>query len=96
MLLNELEKRGVEVNQIKIYRAEMPNSTETAKLKALLNGGAIDVFLFSGAEEIANLKLLFPDLFLAELLFEAEIIAFDATAYQSLRENGFNPKFVKL
>lgn len=92
----ELEMRGARINRFEVYQTGMPNSSDTAMLKALLNGGAIDVFLFSRVEEIVNLKLLYPDVCLSDLLIETEIIALEAATYQHLREHGLSPKFAKI
>lgn len=95
-LSKELAEKEIENHKIEIYKTILPDSTETAKLKALLNGGAVDVFLFYGIEEIAGLKLLFPDDSLENLLSESEIIALEPIVYQHLRERNLRPKLFKM
>lgn len=74
------------LEKLDVYLTENTNSIELAKLKALIQGGAIDVFLFCSIEEIESLRLLFPEVHLKDFLGGSEVIALEPRVYQSLRE----------
>jgi uroporphyrinogen-III synthase len=95
-LLQFLMQLGAEISFLEIYQTVLPNQVEVTKLKTLLTGGAIDVFLFSNVADVINLKLLFSDKSLTEVLFETDIIALESATYQYLREIGFQPKLFKI
>ncbi len=81
-----------EIMELEIYRAELGESKERAKLIALLKGGAMDEFVFCSAEDVQNLLLfVYPDK-LKNILLETEVFATDSITFQSLREHSLDPR----
>lgn len=82
----ELENLGAKVSELSIYGIVAEKEAETAKLKSLLKGGAIDEFIFTSPFDIINLAHLFPTENLADVLAETTLYAADKTTVQSLEE----------
>lgn len=82
----ELEKVGAAVTEIAVYEIIRERETETAKLKSLLVGGAVDEFIFTSPLDIINLAHLFPNENLENVLAETKLSAADKATDQSLQE----------
>lgn len=89
MLLNE----GASIYQLPVYAAAFDDEKELTKLKTLLKGGAVDEFIFSSAEDILALKLLFTGEDLAENLTGIKAFATTEIAFQTLQEYGLRPLY---
>ncbi len=87
-----LRSEVAEIIELKIYRAELGESKDRAKLIALLKGGAIDEFIFCSAEDVQNLLLIVYPEKLNTLLFETEVFATDSITFQSLSEHSLDPR----
>ena len=84
---NVLEQKGAVVTSMEIYRAGISNSNgENARLKAMLEGGAIDEFVFTAPADFFSLEELASRASLAEILRETKISATDQITLQFLRE----------
>lgn len=82
----ELENLGGKVSELSIYETIAEKESETAKLKSLLVGGAIDEFIFTSPFDIINLAHLFPTENLADVLAETVLYAADNVTTQSIQE----------
>ena len=82
----ELESTGATVSELAIYEIIAETESETAKLKSLLVGGAIDEFIFTSPFDIINLAHLFPTENLENVLAETKLYAADKTTIQSIEE----------
>lgn len=82
----ELKNLGAEVSELSIYESIAEKESETAKLKSLLVGGAIDEFIFTSPFDIINLAHLFPTENLEDVLAETKLYAGDKTTVQSIEE----------
>ena len=58
-LTEKLTENKTIVTEFPIYQARFTDKRKVSKLKALLNGGAIDEFIFSSPTDIIALKYLF-------------------------------------
>lgn len=88
-----LAGKNAAVSELPIYFARFENEPELTKHKALLNGGAIDEFIFSSAEDIAALKLLYAENDLGNILNDIKAFATSEIAFQTLQENGLRPLY---
>lgn len=88
---NAIEQTGAEIFTLEIYRAEMSSNArgETARLKALLTGGAIDEFVFAAPADFFALEEFFKTarVPLSEILRDAKISATDQVTVQFLHEH---------
>lgn len=82
----ELENISTMVSELPIYEIIAESESETAKLKSLLVGGAIDEFIFTSPFDIINLAHLFPTENLEDVLMETTLYAADKTTAQSIEE----------
>lgn len=83
---DELSDIGATVAEISIYEIIAEGESETAKLKSLLVGGAIDEFIFTSPFDIINLAHLFPTENLETVLAETKLYAADKATDQSIQE----------
>ena len=95
-LTEKLKNRAATVAEVAIYQANVENSSELIRLKTLLENGAVDEFIFSAAEDLAGLKLLFAENDLKRILSESTVAAVSEIVYQSLQELGLHPKYFHL
>jgi uroporphyrinogen-III synthase len=84
-----LRESGAEIVEVPLYKTELNDQSLLSKLKALITGGAVDVFVFCAPHEIFNLAFLLSPQLPSELLADAEITATNNSTAQSLREFGF-------
>ncbi len=92
-LEDKLTEIGAEVVGLEIYRINYKTDKETAKLKALLTGGAVDVFIFTSPEDVFFLtQFLFPQT-VSDVLAELQIFGINEITMQTLRENGLSAKY---
>jgi uroporphyrinogen-III synthase len=82
----ELENLNATVSELQIYEIIAESESETAKLKSLLIGGAIDEFIFTSPFDIINLANLFPTENLEDVLAETKLYASDKATDQSIQE----------
>ncbi len=88
---NALKEKGAVVSELEIYRARISAAAgETARLKALLAGGAIDEFVFTAPADFIALEELAAQKLLAEILRETKISATDEVTLRFLRERDLN------
>jgi uroporphyrinogen-III synthase len=88
-----LRHENAAVEELPIYKAEFDEEREIIKLKTLLQGGAVDEFIFSSAEEVLGLKLLFPETELAKILNEVKTSAANENTFHALLENNLRPLY---
>lgn len=81
-----LESENASVIKAAIYRADFVESGETAKLKALIKGGAIDEILFAAPEDWLHFRFLFNRENPAEILRGVKVSAADEATRQTLGE----------
>lgn len=85
-IADELKNLGATVSELPIYEIIAEKESETAKLKTLLKGGAIDEFIFTSPFDVINLAHLFPNDNLADVLAETALYAADNATAQSIQE----------
>lgn len=85
------EKASVE--ELAVYKARLQDFPDLIKLKTLLQGGAVDEFVFSSAGDLQSLKLMFQEDDLAEILCEIKVSATSEIIYQTLQENDLRPLY---
>lgn len=91
-LVELLCSAGSEACEIPIYR--MRTTGETARIKALLTGGAIDEIIFSTAEDFLTLKYLLRPSDLTTVTKGIKISATDQSLIRHLKENGLAASLV--
>ncbi|MEP6901208.1 MAG: uroporphyrinogen-III synthase [Actinomycetota bacterium] len=89
----ELLVKKTVIVKLPVYLANFADEPAKAKKIALLKGGAVDEFIFSSAEDLLNLKYLFHNEYLTDVMNDVKISATAETAYQSLLENGLRPLY---
>ena len=88
-----LQNEKAAIEELPIYEAAFDNEPELTKIKTLLKGGAIDVFIFSSAEDVSALKLLYSENDLGKILNDIKAFATTEIAFQTLQENGLRPLY---
>lgn len=86
-LTDELDKLKIFYREVAIYRSKPATGEETAKLKALILGGAIDEFVFTSSEDWETLREIFSGANIKKLLGGTLISATDEATRQTLNEN---------
>jgi uroporphyrinogen-III synthase len=81
------------VEELPVYKADLPDAAANIKLKTLLNGGAVDEFIFSSPEDLLGLRFLGSGADLSKLLNEIQVSAASEIVFQSLQENGLRPLY---
>lgn len=89
-ITGKLEEIGAKAAEISIYETVFEKESETAKLRSLLVGGAIDEFIFTTPFDVIHLAHLFPNENLTEVLQDVKLNAKDKTVSQSLEEFRIN------
>lgn len=92
-LTNKLIERGANVSELAVYEIESIEKDKTAKIKALLKGGAIDEFIFDSPEDILSLKYYLASGILSEIMSGIKILGTNETMLHALRENDLHPHF---
>lgn len=91
--VRKLKNHGAEVFELEIFALKFPVDNQTAKLKALLTGGAIDEFIFTAPEDAFFLKqMLFPSM-INEVLQELRCFGTNEITMQTLHENHISSKY---
>jgi len=94
-IIQKLKNKNAFVTDLPIYQAELNSETSKTKLKALLNGGAIDEFIISQPEDLLSLDYL-TEKRLNDLFNDIRISATSEIAYQTIQEYGFRPLYFHL
>ncbi|MBC7901047.1 MAG: uroporphyrinogen-III synthase [Saprospiraceae bacterium] len=94
MAAAELKCRGADIHELPLYRTKPVGENDSARVKALMLGGAIDELVFSNLDDLLSLQFLFPDHGLCELLKDVDVIAASDDVYQTLTESGLNPRHI--
>lgn len=81
-----LKNAGAKSTEIAVYKLEF--ETETARIKTLIKGGAIDKITFASPEEITAFQKIFAPVSLPDVLKETEVSAINEVTRKSLWENG--------
>lgn len=81
-----LKQQNYAVKELAIYQTISNENAETAKLKTLLRGGAVDEFIFTSPFDVLNLAHLFPNENLADVLEDVTLFPADNQAKQTLEE----------
>jgi len=90
-LKDKLIESQARVTELSIYQMLTTDKKETAKIKALIKGGAIDEFIFTSPEDVLSLTgYAFPEI-LSEFLSETTASGTNETIRQTLSENDLNP-----
>jgi uroporphyrinogen-III synthase len=92
-LTDKLIERGANVSELAVYEIESGEKDKTAKIKALLKGGAIDEFIFDSPEDILSLKYYLANAVLSEIMSGIKILGTNETMLHALRENALHPHF---
>lgn len=95
-ITEKLIGKGANVVELPIYEAKIARADETAKLKVLLKGGAIDEFVFSSPTDLIALKLLFGNSRISTILSETDVSTVDAAMFQTLKEHDLKPMYLRL
>ncbi len=91
---NLLVAAKVELTELPVYTAKISAEGDTAKLKTLLKGGAIDEFIFSAPDDLIALRHYFPnENELNSILEEVKATAIDANIFQNLKENCIKARY---
>ncbi|MDQ1612477.1 MAG: uroporphyrinogen methyltransferase / synthase [Pyrinomonadaceae bacterium] len=72
-LPHALEAAGARADVVAAYRTVPPQTTERARVEALLVGGAVDCITFTSASTVANFAQLFDTRDLGELLRDVRV-----------------------
>lgn len=76
------------------YQTVLPRNAETGKLKALLQGGAIDCLTFTSPSTFKNFVKLLSDFDLTKMLKEIAIACLGKTTAQTVREHNFETNVI--
>ncbi|MDQ3064105.1 MAG: uroporphyrinogen-III synthase [Acidobacteriota bacterium] len=87
LLTKKLQASGAEVLELPIYKIKFEKNLEIAKLKTLLEVGAIDEFIFTAPDDFVALKQYFESEMLFEIFKEVKVTAADAVNFQTAREH---------
>ena len=86
---NVFAEHNLQTAIVKVYKIAETHIFETAKLKSLISGGAIDRFIFTSPEDWESFSLIIDEnISLNEIEFEST----DDTTAQTLRENSHRQK----
>lgn len=84
------------VFDLAIYRAKFSKVGEIAKLKILLEGGAIDEFVFSAPTDLIALKYYFNSESISKILSDINVLTIDKAMFQTLKEHDLKPNYLRL
>lgn len=94
VLPQKLRRAGAVVNDVVAYRTVIPNNPDTAKVKALLQGGAIDCMTFTSPSTFNNFTQILDVPNLSSLLKNVIIACIGETTAQTIRQAGFEPNII--
>jgi uroporphyrinogen-III synthase len=86
-LTKKLQAFGAKVLELQIYKVKIEKNLELAKLKTLLEVGAIDEFIFTAPDDFIALKRYFETEKLIDIFKEVKVSAVDAVNFQTAREH---------
>lgn len=92
----KLVRCGANVVELPIYQAMISRDWEIAKLKVLLQSGAIDEFIISSPIDLVALEIYFNRESTAETLSKLNISAVDKLVFQTLREHELKAVYFRL
>lgn len=92
-IVEKLKNDNTVVDELAVYQGKFTDESEIVRLKTLLKSGALDEFVFSTAEDLVNVRLLFPNEEFGSIFQEIKISATTENAFQSLLENGLRPLY---
>jgi uroporphyrinogen-III synthase len=92
----KLVESGASVVELPIYQAKISRTDETAKLKVLLKGGAIDEFIFSAPTDLIALKHYFNNKLISATLSELNVSTIDKAMFQTLKEHNLKADYFRL
>lgn len=85
-LKERLSASGAAVFELPVYQAKIKNNLEIIKLKTLLEGGAIDEFIFSSPTDFIWIERYFSQS-LKKIFTEIKVSATDGVNFQTAREH---------
>jgi uroporphyrinogen-III synthase len=91
-----LLETGAEVVELPIYEAKILKTDEITKLKILLEGGAIDEFIFSSPTDLIAVKLYFDNNEIPAILSEINVSTIDRNMFQTLKDHNLKPQYLRL
>ncbi len=86
-LTKKIQAFGAKVLELPIYKVKIEKNLEIAKLKTLLEVGAIDEFIFTAPDDFVALKQYFETEKLIDIFKETKVSAADAVNFQTAREH---------
>ncbi len=91
--VRKLKNSGAEVFELELFAVKFSIENQTAKLKALLTGGAIDEFIFTAPEDVFFLtQMLFPAS-INDILTDMKCFGTNEITMQTLHESGIVSKY---
>lgn len=87
----KLRKAGAEVDDITAYQTVIPRNPDIAKLKALLQGGAVDCVTFTSPSTFNNFLQIFSE---PALLKDVTIACIGKTTAEAVQAQGFVPHII--
>ena len=90
LLPEKLSQAGALVKNVTAYQTILPEKPETGKIRALLEGGAIDCLTFTSPSTIKNFIKLIGTGDLSRLLPGVAIACLGKTTAQTVRDSGFS------
>ncbi len=88
-LVEKLKLEKAKVEELPVYQIKISDTSEVARMKTLLAGGAIDEFVFTAPTDFIHLRYVFGSKPLTELLSEIKVSAIDGNLFQMLKEHDF-------
>jgi uroporphyrinogen-III synthase len=92
----KLVESGASVVELPIYQAKISRAVETARLKILLKGGAIDEFIITLPTDLIALKHYFNNRIISKTLSEINVSTIDKAMVQTLKEHNLEADFFQL
>lgn len=92
-LTEKIKTANSEVSEISLYKILERDKPETAKIKALITGGAIDEIIFSDPADLVAFKRIFPNADSQNIFSGIRFSAANEVMFQMLGEYGFRPVF---
>jgi uroporphyrinogen III methyltransferase / synthase len=90
----KLRESGATVKDITAYRTVLPEKPDTARIKTLLQVGAVDCLTFTSPSTFQNLLQILSGADLPHLLKDAVIACIGETTAQAVRDKGFVPHLI--
>ena len=96
VLPEKLREAGASVKTVTAYQTILPEKPETGKIKALLEGGAIDCLTFTSPSTFKNFIKLIGNDDLQRLLRGVAIACLGQTTAQAVRESDFTVDIISV